>query len=241
MDAPESSTSAETVLRPYNYELIEGDDGSRVTVTLETSPLDQAKLWPIVQVGFVDLNRKSFEKQDMTHEEFVADMESPDVYKYLAYDSEGEPVGYLTVHNGLEHISWVDTEMIRAEQAKVDADATSYYVGTLVVTPEKRGTGAAELLLRGAIRHFSQANATTGHDAEVFFDCAGANHPWLAQFIQSVGNQNESTDGVRISVTNFAESYWAKEGDETHFRTGVPPEGTAVLDTEHFYAIQLHA
>jgi hypothetical protein len=236
MDTPE--TNSVDLLKPYNYNLLEAD--TAVSVSIDVLPADQEVLWPMVQQGFIDLNRKSYEKQDMTYEEFQADMTSPAVLKYVARDSEGKPVGYLTVHSTLASVPWVDDERIRKEQAVVDPAGNPFFVGTLVVPQELRGMGVANDLIRGALRHFKQFNDQSDTDSLVFFDCARANHPWLAEFIEQVANSNQGADGFTAKATEFATEYLTKDVTGAVVKAEeAPADPEDVLDSEHYYALRI--
>jgi hypothetical protein len=216
-----------------------------IDVTVGTSlRMDVAEsVWSMVQHGFVDLNAKSYEKQDMTHEEFMADALSTGVFKYVATDKDGTAIGYLTVHRGLKNISWIDKDLVLKAQSEVDKEANPFYIGTLVVQPNLRGGTAAKNLLQGALLHFQRENEASGHQALCFFDCADANYPKLGHFIQSVAKPSTGYDGVPISVKQLYEEYWVKD-----LATGKveklghkpdPIEEALIIDTEHVYAVQL--
>jgi hypothetical protein len=214
-------------------------DGQQVEYQSCPSPEDREALWSIVQAGFIDLNRKSYEKQDMTREEFEADMDSPDVLKYVAYDSDHNPLGCLTAHMGLDTVTWADKPLLEKAQQETDKPAPPYYVGTVVVPPDQRGTGVAKHILQGALNHFK----TELPDALCFFDCADANYPWLAQFIAKCGEPSEADgfDGIDMKVTEIGKKYWVKGGDDGEaVSVEALPPGTPesdVLDVQHYYSI----
>jgi hypothetical protein len=222
-------------------------DGGSVSLQQAPTPEDCAALWSIIQNGFVDLNRKSYEKQDMTEEEFNADMQSSDVLKYVAYDADQNPIGCLTAHIGLEDITWMDKAFLAAEQERVDPTATPYYVGTLVVPQDVRGTGVSRNILQAAYLDFTRRNAETGQSSVCFFDCADANYPWLAQFVEKSAEPSEVDGfaGVTIDMREIGQEYWIRptaspEANPVKVRS-LPENSTdvSILDKQHIYAYNL--
>jgi hypothetical protein len=221
-----------------------------VVVSRELPEEDMQPLWEMIESGFAALNSRSYDKQSMAFDEFLHDVESPDVLKYVAYNQEKVPVGFLTVHAGLEGVDWVDKEMVMNEQAEVDPTAASYYIGTLVVTPDVRGTETAPSLVRAALRHFRDTNEETGQDSLCFFDCAKANHPWLARFVRGMARPTADFEGIPIKIKEIGTEYWAEDlTDEDLANTGhvikkvrTLPDDSAhynVVDEQHFYSIQV--
>lgn len=214
-------------------------DESQVEYQASPSAKDSEALWEIVQKGFIDLNRKAYEKQDMTREEFDADMTNPDVLKYVAYDADHNPIGCLTVHQGLEEVTWADKGTLEEVQTKYNKPNPPYYVGTIVVPPDQQGSGVAKHLLQAALTHFNNDLP----DALCFFDCADANYPWLAEFVENSAQPSEADNfkGIKLAVSEIYKKYWIRseatgEITETY---DLPSETsqTKVLDTQHYYSI----
>lgn len=222
-------------------ELFTTPEGLNITVTKDIDPAEFDVLWGIVEDGFQELNRKSYEKQDMTREELEADLKSPRVLKYVARDADKGLVGLLTVHIGLEDISWSDVSDLEKAQDKTDPAAKPYYVGTIVVPPSERGTNAASSLIRGALLHFGQVNDAKGYESLVFFDCAEANYPWLGQFIQEVGSPSEQFPDLKTQVTELYADSWVDNGDEIikTRRSINEPVPDTMVDQQHYYAISI--
>ncbi len=209
-----------------------------VSVTGEVPEDDYDELWDTVQTGFRDINHKSYEKQDMTRDELLADLQSDQVLKYIARDQDQQPIGLLTVHAGLDNVTWTDTTKLMQKQQEVDPDATPYYVGTIVVPVSERGSEAATNLIRAALLHFGQTNDKRQENSIVFFDCAEVNYPWLAQFIQDTGSPSEEYPDLTTRVEEIYADTWIRtsEGDvKVHDSQG--DMNSDVLDKQHYYAI----
>lgn len=221
-------------------ELLRTDEGVTVSVDTGVPETEQEALWSMVQAGFIDLNRKSFEKQDMTHEELLEDFSSPNVYKYVARDDQSAPIGLLTIHVGFDDIVWTDTQKMREVQDAADPAAVPYYVGTLVVPPDLRGTETATTLLKGAFLHFQQVNQANNMHSLVFFDCADANDPWLAEYVEKTGNEALATLGTHAKVTELDTDAWQQTQDgvvKVPYKEQLDP--ATVLDKQHYYSIDI--
>lgn len=197
-------------------------------------------LWGIVEMGFHDLNSRSYEKQDMTKQELVSDLQSASVLKYVARDTDLAPIGLMTVHKGLDTITWANTNVLSCIQKEIDPSALPYYVGTLVVPLSERGTNAARNLLYGALLHFSQTNKRKQEDALVFFDCADANYPWLAQFIQAAGKSSGSYPSVITEIKELYMDAWVEGNGEAEKLHDISHDiDGAVMDRQHYYVMRL--
>ncbi len=239
-------SNEQTPFQPnFQQELLNCSDGINVSVITTVEKADQAKLWDIIQPGFEDLNRRSFEKQDMTFEEFQHDMESSGVLKYIAKDGNNELVGCLTVHLGLEDINWLDTKLLENSQHQLDPTATPYYIGTIVVPIKLRGSRIAAHLIQGSFLHFESESQRTSKNSLCFFDCAEANYPNLANFIQRCGQPTSEFKGVPIKVSEIDTNYWINNGEnanpEKYKSDELPQDPTSysIIDAQHLYSIEL--
>lgn len=222
-------------------EILHTQEGITVSVSTQVEQTDRAALWNMVETGFMDLNRRSYERQDMTHEEFEADLDSQHVLKYVARDKEQNPIGVLTVHVGLDDITWTNTSRLAEAQRQVDERAVPYYVGTLVVPPDMRGTDTASYLVKASFVHFKQVNQATNQNSLVFFDCAHGNYPWLGEFVQKVGSPDDEYPDIKTTVSELYEEYWLASGDGSPAVKAMQPQpGQEVLDSQHHYAISIH-
>lgn len=220
--------------------LLQVPDGSRVDYVSSPTEGDKEALWAVVQAGFIDLNRKSYEKQDMTREEFDADMSAPNVLKYIAYDADNTPIGCLMAHVGLDDVTWVNRDMIEGVQRNEDMPARPYYVSTVVVPPDLQGAGVATHILQATLIHVRNDLP----NALCFFDCADANHPWLADFIRKSGEPSEEDGfpGMDMDVKEIGVEYWVKNDNDASVTKmhDLPEEaeGLHVLDKQHYYAVR---
>jgi len=195
----------------------------------------------MIQAGFVDLNRQSFEKQDMTWREFHADMTSPDVIKVIAYDKQDAPVGCMTVHIGLDQITWVDRDLLEEQQRTLGVQGPPYYLTTFVVVVRARRTAVARNLVQAALLH---ARAAANARGLCFFDCSAQNVPGLPRFIEhcALPSPRDNFAGLDITIREIGREYWiSPDGTPA---AAIKVKGLPVtlppavhLDTQYYYAL----
>lgn len=214
-----------------------------VSITDFIDHQEASVIWGILQEGFQELNQRSYDKQDMSFGEFTSDMESADVLKFLVRNREDERIeGCMAIHVGLERLTWVDTSRIQEEQDAVDPKAPPYYVTTLVVSKDLRGTETAKRLLQGAMLHFKRTNAQLGEESVCFFDCAEANYPWLGVFVDRSFHPDSSFNGVDVQVKELFTEHWVKKQSGEIIKSLVPANlehGEEAVDNQHFYSVKI--
>lgn len=182
------------------------DSGLYVRVSNELNDADKESVWTMIQTGFQTLNNKAGVKQDMTPEEFEADVNSTDVYHYVAYDSSGMPVGFLNLHWGLDSVRWAPDSMKERMNAlqKLIGTAEPVYVGTLVIPEELRAGEVTPALVRACYSHWEQLVAERG-DMYCFFDCAEANYPRLPHLLQFLArpSKRDGFPGVALEMNEI--------------------------------------
>jgi GNAT superfamily N-acetyltransferase len=247
-------------IKPQEHDLLQGvprreilkrqDEGLTIVASREVSEVDRESLWGVIETGFAALNRRSYENQSMALDEFIADMDSPNVVKYIAYDDDNIPLGLIVAHDNVEDATWANQELLGKAQAEADPEARSYYVGTLVVSPDKRGTTIATRLVQAAISNFRETNERDQKNSLGFFDCAAANHPWLSEYVGQIMQPSDDFEGVPIGVRELGVEYWTEDvtdgGSTTQAhaikKMNLSPEEASnrhVLDAQHFYAIEI--
>ncbi len=197
----------------------------------------------MVSKGFSTVNKNSIEKQNMTRDEFDLDISSINVLKYIAKDNNGETIGYMTVHKGLESITWADTEQMHILQLENDPDAETFYIGTMVVEPDQRGLNIAKSLLRSSYKHLHEYNKATGKNSLVFFDCADFNHPGIPLIAKKATNPNKYFEGVNFEITEYMTQAIVSTIDFPTDHVRIPLEdaingGYEILDRQHYYYVK---
>jgi hypothetical protein len=175
----------------------EGDITIRAVSALSSEETEN--VWRIIETGFAAVNSRSAEPQSMTREEFETDASSSDVIKYIATTDKGI-VGYLALHTGLETVSWVETEKLREAQETVDPKGWAFYISTIVVPPDIRGTRTVFTLLHGAYSHLRRLDEATGHRSVAFFDCADVNFPGIPHLAERAAQPAPGFEGIPLAI-----------------------------------------
>lgn len=124
-------------------------------------------LWRKNQEGFTRLNESSISRQNMTRDEYDADVANPDVLKYTVYAkadegkvSEGaeSAIGMLFVHADARNVDWVNQQYMQSHLPGF-AEGKYVYISTLVIEQNHRGIDASGLLIRGVGEDLYPGNA----------------------------------------------------------------------------------
>ena len=188
----------------------------------------------IIEKGFFDVNSRTDERQHMTLEEFEGDVNSPTVLKFIARD-EDKIRAIMTVHLGLDRVTWINTDFVQEIQQKVDPTSPELYIGTIVVDPaypniDKIGTK----IMRHAFSEYFKHFKTQDYTPVIFFDCAWVNVPLIPSLVLSSLNHAEDNKntmsvfewrikedgGLKIISFNPAIS---GEDDKRHYNYAVAP------------------
>ena len=155
----------------------------------EVSSEQKNMIWGMIQNGFKAINSRSSHRQDMEEQEFSADIINDNVLKYVAYDNNGSITGFLSVHVGLDSVTWAPGNILKIKQDEIDKQAESYYISTFVVDPSVSGMSIGSSLLKAALTEMAVVNIKTGKNGVAFFDCAEANHPYIPEIAKHIAEE----------------------------------------------------
>ena len=230
-------------------ELLHSPNGEfNVAVSKGVGIGDQERIWSMIGDGFTDLNNRSYQRQSMNKDEFEIDMNSPNVLKYIAYNLDKEPVGFMTIHTGLDDITWINHEELIRRQDEIDPNAESYYIGTLVVPVDLRSKEIAPTLLRAGILHWQKVNIESNRRSLCYFDCAEANYPGLPGFVERIARPSRDFEGVKFEIQEIVRDYWIKNlstGNTEHYSyvmsdsPNLPEDSSEfkIIDKQHFFTL----
>lgn len=201
-------TQLESIAKNDDRRIFE-DEALYIERKTALSSEDTAGLWEVINQGFAAINSRSGQLQSMEYNEFLEDIDSEKVLKFIARDnSDQRIIGYLSVHVGLDAVSWVDTTVMpvmRDIQEQVDASAESYYISTFVVPPSMQGLQLGGHLLNAALTDMYVTVQESGAKTVAFFDCAEENYPGIPQYAERIAidlSDNDKTYSVaKISET----------------------------------------
>lgn len=214
------------------------DNKIRVVASNTLAERDREAVWEIIEQGFQDLNSRAGSKQDMTRLEFEEDVNSPEVYHYVAYGENNEPLGFLNMHWGLDSVQWAPDAMkdrMTELQRSVNPNASPLYVGTLVVPENLRAREVTPALIRASYSHWEQLNRTHGN-LLCFFDCAQANYPKLPHLLQFLARPSTRDDfrGVPLQVSEIGK---VQDGTEDILESDT--SGKFTNNVQHYFSLTI--
>jgi hypothetical protein len=210
-------------------------DNIRITAELQldiNDPLVVDPRWHLVMEGFEELNNKSLLRQAPTKDEFVSDLANEGVLKYIASDVEsGELEGFLTVHTDLRDIIWADQNKLREIQDSVGEGSSSFYVGTTVVSKDKRQTELSYLLLSSALDQYVELSKLQHGTSVCFFDRADKGHKGLSALVQRKLNSLSDQD-IGFNVQEIDTRRYVTYGAGNAPVSSVDLEGPIIITEE---------
>jgi hypothetical protein len=115
-------------------------------------------------LAFSPLKSRSAARQVLTQAEFLAQMADRLVDKYIAWDSEGEPVGITTLTKHLASVPWISPEYFAAHYPEAWARNAVYYLGFTLTHPRLRQQRFLETIIGMGIGALSAERAVIAYD-----------------------------------------------------------------------------
>ena len=174
-------------------------------ITRETAIADEE-----VEV-FLALYRESFEalatrsplRQSMTDDEFREEMRNPLVTKLVGWDAPGVPAAILCTTNSVACIPWLEPRFYQGLFPKQFADQSIFWVGTILVHPDRKGLGHVSGLIAENVRVVLEK----AQDGICTFDCCkyNATEIGLPVIVESVSQTVDPT--IRIEEIDSQHFY----------------------------------
>lgn len=140
-------------------------------ITRETAIPEEeiANFYQIYMEAFSELALKSALRQWMSESEFRAEMLNHSVTKIVGWDDTGQPAAILCVTNDPELVPWLNPEFYRLKFPEDFERQALYWVGTILVHPDRRGVNFVDELIRENTRFIFEV------DGVCLFDCCHYN------------------------------------------------------------------
>jgi ribosomal protein S18 acetylase RimI-like enzyme len=137
---------------------------------LHDVPLNVAEEFlTIYRDAFEPLKTKSPARQWLTDDEFRHEMSDPSVLKFVARAQDDEIVAMALMSTNLDTVPWISQPYFAAKYPEHYADGNIFYIGAMLVRPERQGGPWAKYLL-DHIFHFFGERRGVG-----CFDCCSFN------------------------------------------------------------------
>ena len=124
---------------------------------------------PVYRDAFAPLERLAPARQALTDEEFLEEMAAPSVLKLVGRAHDDDPCALAFLATDLTVVPWISLPYFAARYPEHYGRGAIYYVGGLLVRPDRQGAPWAHLVLE------EMARLATTDRAVVAFDCCEHN------------------------------------------------------------------
>ncbi len=139
-------------------------DGTTVTMESTIEPNHVAVFWELYLKAFGPLRVQAVARHVMHRHEFIAQMADPRVWKYVAWDEDGTPVGLTTLTCHLETVPWISPEYFQAKFPEEAARHAVFYLGFTLADPDRRQSRLMAAMLAPAVARAVEAKAVCAYD-----------------------------------------------------------------------------
>lgn len=122
--------------------------GITVTCIKDVTPDLIAQFWPLYEQAFGPLRILAAARHVLTHVEFSDEISDPRVWKYVAADADGQPIGLTTLTNDLTSVPWISPEYFAHHYPEQWSRQAVFYMGFSLVDPTLRHTRVFLSMLR---------------------------------------------------------------------------------------------
>jgi hypothetical protein len=133
------------------------------------SPSLTEEFLAVYRAAFAPLEVLAPARQALTDDEFRDEMTDPRVVKFVAYDEHGEATAMSFMALDLAVVPWVSVPYYAARYPEQHARGAIYYVGALLVRPDRQGGPWVKVVVDDVLRYGAERRGV------VAFDCCGFN------------------------------------------------------------------
>lgn len=137
---------------------------------LHDVPADVAQdFLSIYRAAFDPLKTKSPARQWLTDEEFLDEMSDPAVLKFVARAQDGDEIVAMSLMaTDLSTVPWISEPYFAAKYPEHYGDGKIFYIGVLLVRPERQGGPWAKYLLDHMFHFFGEVHGIGCFDCCLF-------------------------------------------------------------------------
>ncbi|GAA2106886.1 hypothetical protein GCM10009841_26470 [Microlunatus panaciterrae] len=111
---------------------------TKITVESEVSVEHAEMFYQLYLVAFEPLRHRAVARQVLHRDEFFEEMHDPRVWKYVAWDDAGQPIGLTTLTKDLSTVPWISPEYFTSRYPEHAARDAIYYLGFTLADPRQR-------------------------------------------------------------------------------------------------------
>jgi hypothetical protein len=121
-------------------------------------------LYRLYRRAFEPLAPRAAARQVLTQTEFLAQLADHRIDKYVAWESDSEPIGIVTVTRYLEAVPWISPEFYATRFPEQWARNAIYYLGFTLVRPATRRTSFLDTIVRLSVEPLVAEKAVIAYD-----------------------------------------------------------------------------
>jgi len=140
----------------------------QVTVLTVLDEPTARMFWELYVTAFGPLRTRAAQRQVLHEDEFYEEMNDPRVWKYVVYDSSGQPVGLSTLTKHLDAITWISPEYYAARYPQHYARQAVYYLGFALVAKGARHLSSFATMIEAIAQRVIDDRAVCGYDICAF-------------------------------------------------------------------------
>lgn len=164
------------------------------------------QFWPLYEESFGPLRTLAAARQVLTPEEFSEEMRDGRIWKYVAYDEDGQMIGLTTMTDTLEAVPWISPEYFRHKYPEHAARNAIFYLGITLVKPSMRNRAVFFAMLRPAVQRVVLRRGVG------FYDVCGYNDTTFS-FGEGIERLLHRLAKVEVSTVDVQTYYGVEFGD----------------------------
>ncbi len=122
------------------------------------------QFWPLYEQAFGPLRTRAAARQVLSYDEFVTEIADPRVWKYVAWDAEGTPVGLTTLTDDLSTVPWISPDYFAHHYPEQWSRRAVFYMGFTLVKPTLRHTRVFFAMLQPTVVRVASRRGLCAYD-----------------------------------------------------------------------------
>ena len=162
-------------------------------------------LYRLYRRTFDPLRPRAAARQVLNQNEFFAQLEDSRIDKYVAWESDADPVGIVAVTRDLEAVPWVSPEYYAHRFPEQWARNAVYYLGFTLVRPATRRTSFLDTIVRLSVEPLVAEKAVIAYDVCSYNDDVLGFSERIAEVLRRISDSPpQELDSQTYYGVNFA-------------------------------------
>lgn len=138
--------------------------GLTVTCSREAPVEIVDQFWPLYEEAFGPLRILAAARHVLTFDEFSAEIADPRIWKYVAFDEDGQMVGLTLLTDDLTTVPWISPEYFEHHYPEQYARRAVFYMGFSLVKPSMRHTRVFAAMLNPTALRVASTRGVCAYD-----------------------------------------------------------------------------